>query len=270
VSTPDSRVGLVSDVHANLPALEAALGELRRRRVRDVVVAGDLVGYGAQPNECVTALAEVGATCVLGNHDLCVLGILPPDRFPPYAREAAARTRLALGRDEWAYLAAQPRTRRVGGLLVAHGSPDDPEEYVTDVARARELLAALPSRAPGADTLVLGHTHRQWIVSGDAVRHGAGTFLLGDAPRLVNPGSTGQSRVRERRPGARLSVLDPAAERVEQLAIPYDVEAARRALRAWGLPDRCLHAPPSFRRRLGRWRRRLVGTRARPRSGVPR
>lgn len=270
MNAPDARVGLLADVHANLPALEAALGELRRRRVRDVVVAGDLVGYGAQPNECLTALAEAGAVCVLGNHDLCVLGVLTPDRLPGFAREAAARTRHVLGREEWAYLAAQPRSRRHGGLLVAHGSPDDPEEYVRDAPRARELLASLPSRAPGSDTLVLGHTHRQWVVTGEAVRHGTGALPLGDAPRLVNPGSTGQSRARERSPRVRLGVLDPAARGVEQLAIPYDVEAARRALRAWGLPDVCLHAPPTLRRRLGRWRRRLGPARARPRSGVPR
>jgi predicted phosphodiesterase len=270
VSAPGGRYGLVADVHANLPALQAALAGLRRRDVGDIVVAGDLVGYGAHPNECLATLAESGAACVLGNHDLFVLDRLPPDRFPPHARAAAARTRAALGRDERAFLAAQPLVRRVGGSFVTHGSPDDPEEYVRTAHRARDLLAELPVRAAGTDTLVLGHTHRQWAVTGDAESHGTGVHALGAGSRLVNPGSVGQSRQRERHPRARLGVLDTTRHEVGMLALPYDVDAARRALRAWGLPDRCLHAPPSFRRRLRRWRGRLVATGGRPRARTSR
>ncbi len=239
------RTGVLSDVHANLPALQAVLGALERRGVDELLVAGDLVGYGGWPNECVTVLAEAGARCVLGNHDLFVLDRLPPARFPAVAREAAELHRSLLSADVRSHLESLPTVLRTGRVLMAHGSLDSPEEYVVREPRALELLARLPREAPGADTLVLGHTHEPWLVNAAAgtvrVR---GLVRTPAAPWLLNPGSVGQSRQRERRPGARCAVVDDAAGTVEFLRLDYDVAASREELRRHGLPDRCLHAPP--------------------------
>ena len=90
------RYGLLSDVHANLAALEAVLETLKDRAVDRLLVAGDLVGYGGQPNECVELLAEVEADCVAGHQDLFVLDRLPPTRFPRLARRSAELTRSVL------------------------------------------------------------------------------------------------------------------------------------------------------------------------------
>ena len=236
-------VGLLSDVHANWPALRAALEALERRGVEELLVAGDLVDYGGQPNECVSALREAGARCVAGNHDLFVLGRLPETRFPPLARRCAEVTRGLLASETRDYLGTLPLQLRTGDVLMAHGSLDSPEEYVTHRGRALELLSRLPEVAPGATTLVLGHTHAQWcVVPGRGVR-ARGTVQLPGRPRLVNPGSVGQSRQRERRPRVRFAVHDTTASTVEFLTTEYDVQASLEVLRGLGLPDRCVHAP---------------------------
>ena len=256
------KVGILSDVHANLPALTAALRYLEQRGAERLLVAGDLVGYGAQPNECLAVLEDAGAECVLGNHDLFVLDRLPPDRFPAVARRSALLTRFWLSDRSRAYLESLPTVLRTDRFVVAHGSLDDPEEYVTGRRRARELVARLATEFAGADTLVLGHTHEPMFVDDRShPRRAVGGVPLSTGPRLLNPGSVGQSRQRETRPRVRLAVLDEEARRVEYVALDYDVEASRRALRVHDLPDRCLHAPVRVRHRLEALVRPALGDR---------
>ena len=253
------RFGVLSDVHANWHALRAVLGALDGRGVDRILVAGDIVGYGGQPDECVTALRGAGAQCVAGNHDLRLLGRLPDTKFPPLARTSLDVNRRLLSSEALDYLAALPLRLQVEDVLVTHGSLDSPEEYVRAEARAGELLARLRQEAASARTLVLGHTHRQWCVT---AAHGTvdarGTVELAGAPALVNPGSVGQSRQRERRPRARFAVLDTGSHRVEFCAVDYDVQASLDVLRGLGLSDRCLHAPSRLADRAVRLRRRLV------------
>jgi predicted phosphodiesterase len=245
------RIGLLSDVHANLPALQVALAALRHAEIDQLLVAGDLVGYGAQPNECVTMLAEAGAKCVAGNHDLFVLDRLPPTRFPTLARSSAEITRSLLSADVRSFLASLPLTLHVGSLLITHGSPASPEEYVERETRAFELLSQLGKLAPGTETLVLGHTHRQWCVSA-----GAGTLPAHDRvrppvkPFLINPGSVGQSRMRERRPKVRFAIYDVTSCYIDFYQENYDVESSARELDRLGLPRSCLHSPPRLKQQL--------------------
>ncbi|WP_100499822.1 metallophosphoesterase family protein [Geodermatophilus chilensis] len=265
------RIGVLSDVHANEPALRAVLAELGRRGTDRLLVAGDLVGYGPHPNECVTMLAEAGARCVLGNHDLFVLDRLPPTRFPSYARQSAELHRSLLSADVRSFLESLPTVLQDGRVLVAHGSLDDPEEYVFREPRAVELLSRLPQEAPGADTLVLGHTHRAWLVDAQqGTLPARGTVPMPTTPWLLNPGSVGQSRQLERRPRARCAIIDDTAGTVEFLRVDFDAAAGLAALRQQGLPDRCLHARPPvwFPAALG-VRRALdrASTRLRSRSG---
>lgn len=240
------RIGLLADVHANLPALRSALEALRRAEVETIVVAGDLVGYGASPDACVELLASTGAVCVAGNHDLLFVDRLPPTRFPTVARRAAEVTGATLGADTRRYLERLPTVRSLGRLLVAHGSPDDPEEYVEDRVRGRALLADLARRAADADVLVLGHTHRTWQLTGPrAARTGRRT-------QLVNPGGVGQSRDAERRPRVRAALFDLGADRFLPFTVDYDVEAAADALGRLGLSRLNLHHPPTTPARIAR------------------
>jgi len=242
------RYGVVADVHANLPALEAVLAELRRREPDELVVAGDLVGYGPNPNECVALLAELGAQAVAGNHDLIVLGRLGDDRCIGLARETLRWTRGVLAPSARAHLAdLPPRLELPGGVAVAHGSLDDPQEYVTRPHAAAAQLRALARAAPQAWALVLGHTHRPLAFAAEGGRLATrGRVRLPSGAVLLNPGAAGQSR--DRRALARAMVLDTERRAAEFLAVPYDEERCRAELRAHGLPERAHHLRPSLGR----------------------
>lgn len=242
------RYGILTDVHANLPALQAALRALAPAAVDRYIVAGDLVGYGPHPNECVEVLAGLDPVCVVGNHDLMAIGRLSDERCIPLGRAAMSWTRSVLGRDARQYLEALPlQAETQGGVVVAHGSLDDPEEYTTNAAEALAQLARLERGWPGRRLLVLGHTHRPLVVGSSARRaqlRGAGRLALhADERYVVNVGGVGQAR--ELRVRARFGVLDLDSGVIELHAIRYDVAACRRALRRAGLSPRSCHLRPS-------------------------
>src|SRR6266545_1101727 len=188
------RYGVLSDVHGNAFALRAAVDRLTRVGVDGWLCAGDLVGYGPQPNECVALLAELGAIGVAGNHELLVLGRLPLDRAGRLARETTPWTRAALRADSRAYLAGLPLTVRLGELVMAHGSLDDPQRYVTAPDQARRELAALHRTDPAAPVRVAGSRPGRGPLLHRAVRRGgrpcraarAGAARVGH-PRAAGP-----------------------------------------------------------------------------------
>ena len=252
------RYGVLADIHGNLYALRAALDELRRRGVDGWLVAGDLVGYGPHPNECVELVAGLGAVCVAGNHDLIALGRLSDERCIPLARESLRWTRGVLGDDARTFLARlPPRASVPGGVALAHGSLDSSQEYTVTPPQASAQLARLD--ADGAHVLVIGHTHRPWAFTdargtllGGRPLGGRGAWALrargmvplpAREPILLNPGAVGQSR--EIRARARAVVLDLEHRHACFLAVRYDVAACRGALRRAGLSPRSYHLPPS-------------------------
>lgn len=255
------RYAVLADVHANLHALDAVLAAVRRDDVDGVLCAGDLVGYGAFPNECVDRLRAAGAVCVAGNHDLIATGRLDDARSSTAARESLRWTRGVLRADSRRFLAGLPLRTVVDGMAMAHGSLDDPEEYVGSADRGRELLARLPGLGAGAGVLVLGHTHEPWALGatlGTALRRGTGGCVLPRGePYLLNPGSVGQSR--DVAPHARYLVLDLDRRRASFRAVRYDLRACRAALRRAGLPPDNCHAPPTVRERLRRAAAALPG-----------
>jgi len=242
------RYGLLADVHGNLDALQAVLRALDDRGVDGHLFAGDLVGYGPHPNACVRTMAELGATCVAGNHDLIALGELTDDRCIQLAKDSLRWTREVLGADERAFLEALPRrTTAPGGVVLAHGAIDDPQEYTSTAPQAIAQLTQVED-GDGASVLVLGHTHRPMAYArraGWLAVDGGNALPAGDAV-LLNPGAVGQSR--ELRARARFAVLDLDARRVEFFAIPFDIGACRAALRRVGLSPRSSHLRPSVPR----------------------
>lgn len=229
------RLGLLSDVHANLEALEAVLSWLDRRGVDQVLCPGDLVGYGPSPGACVAqVLARPDVLAVAGNHDLIVRGELTTARCSASARAALAWTARQPG---LAPLAALPRTARAGEVALAHGSWTDPERYVRSLDDVRDALAEVDARV-----LVVGHTHVPLVATADRVllQARAGRVALPrDAQVLVNPGAVGQTRFGP--PRARAAVLDLDRGEVELGAVRYDLRATRRRLRAAGLPADSVH-----------------------------
>ena len=242
------RYGVISDVHANLHALDAALAFLATQDVDGYLCAGDLVGYGPLPNESVRRVLGLSGRCIAGNHELIVLGRLTDERCQALARASLRWTRRVIDDQTRGLLARLPLSDRLHHIALHHGSVADPREYVLTERQALACLDDLERTQPGAELLILGHTHRPMAVSrrrGSLLRRGTGTVSLepGD-PVVLNPGAVGQSRSRDAR--ARCMVLDTAARVATFHALTYDEAACRRALLERGLPPGSCHVPRSI------------------------
>ncbi|MBW3612540.1 MAG: metallophosphatase family protein [Chloroflexi bacterium] len=234
------RIAVLSDIHANLPALEAVASDLPP--VDQVWVLGDTVGYGPQPNEVITALQAMGARSVLGNHDGAAIGAVDANQFNPDARRAIEWTAEAIDANARAYMSALPEVRRDGDLTAVHGSPRDPIwEYITSVGIAAANFEHFDSRL-----CLFGHTHvpiAYRAVDGavEAIPGMPGDRVqLGTARTLLNPGSVGQPR--DGLPDAAYAILDTApgasADSVEFRRVRYDIDRTQRLMREVGLPPR--------------------------------
>lgn len=230
------RIGVLSDIHANLPALEAVLATMPS--VDAIWQLGDVVGYGPSPNEVVARLREAGAAGVRGNHDAAALGELDTADFNVDARRAIEWTRSVISDDTQAWLGSLPERVELEGFTLVHGSPRDPIwEYVTSTPIARAGIEAMSTRSG-----LHGHTHVPiafLLEDGrlDAIGPGDGSTLTIDGRRvLVNPGSVGQPR--DGIPTSSWLVLDTDADTVTWHRTAYDVETVQRAMIGIELPMR--------------------------------
>lgn len=228
------RIAVLSDIHANLVALDAVLAHAGE--VDAVWHLGDVVGYGPDPDGVVARLIEVGAIGVRGNHDAAALGGPEIEWFNPDARRAIEWTRGRIEEATRAWLAAQPERREEDGVILVHGSPREPIwEYVTSVPVARANLVAMPGRIG-----LHGHTHLPVAFVEDdghveVVSPGDGSVLaLGGRRALLNPGSVGQARDGD--PTAAYLILDLDASEVHWHRVAYDIEAVQAEMREAGLP----------------------------------
>jgi diadenosine tetraphosphatase ApaH/serine/threonine PP2A family protein phosphatase len=228
------RIAILSDIHSNLPALEAvlaALGELDA-----CWHLGDVVGYGPHPDEVVGRLREIGAVGVRGNHDAATLGELDIEWFNPDARRAIEWTARRISPATRAWLEALPERLVLDEMTLVHGSARDPiAEYVTSVPSARASFAAFAT-----PYLLHGHTHVPvaWRDGGgelEALGPSDGSELQLDHRRLLlNPGSVGQPRDGD--PRASALVLDTEASRVSWHRVRYPIAAVQADIRSAGLP----------------------------------
>ncbi len=234
------RIAVLSDIHANLPALEAVASDLPA--VDQVWVLGDIVGYGPQPNEVIAALQSMGARSVLGNHDGAAIGTVDAAYFNPDARAAIEWTATAIDENARAYLATLPEVRRDGDLTAVHGSPRDPMwEYITSAAIAATNFEAFDTRL-----CLFGHTHlpvafRALNGSVEAVAGMPGEPLaLGSTRTMLNPGSVGQPR--DGLPDAAYGILTTGngadGDTFEFRRVRYDIDRTQRLMQEVGLPPR--------------------------------
>jgi len=233
------RVAVVSDLHANLVALDAVLADAGD--VDAVWHLGDVVGYGPDPDGVVARVEEIGALGVAGNHDRAATGALDIDWFNDDARAAIVWTRHRIAAATSASLPALPDARTEAGFFLVHGSPRDPTwEYILTAALARESFAHLPTPLG-----LYGHTHlpMAWTLRGSRIGSvfpdDAPSLPLGDPDRvLVNPGSVGQPRDGDPRAG--WLELDTDAGEARWHRVAYDVAAVQAEMRAAGLPVRLI------------------------------
>jgi len=230
------RIAVLSDVHANLRALEAVLAEIDAAGFDGIWCLGDLVGYGPKPNECAALLQERATICLAGNHDLVVLGKIPIDSFAGEAAAAARWTQTVLDESTRAFLGSLEPKAATSGAELFHGSPRDPVwDYVLSDESAASALAL--TEAP---LVLVGHSHVALEISNGGELRGepapAGTQLeLGRLRRLLNPGSVGQPRDGDSR-AAWLGV-DFAAGRATFHRTDYPVERTQAEMREAGLPE---------------------------------
>jgi predicted phosphodiesterase len=233
------RVAVISDVHANLYALDAVLAAIDRERPDAIWCLGDTVGYGPRPNECCELVRDRAELTLIGNHDLVALGAagVALDEFNPEAAAASLWTSDQLSVESRQFLEALEPTAEREGVQLFHGSPRDPIwEYVLTELVALESLAM--TEAP---LVLVGHTHVATAVRLEGEKLEGGVAPDGfeaqlDVGRwLLNPGSVGQPR--DGNPDAAFLELDLEAKRARFRRVAYPVARTQDEMRERGLPD---------------------------------
>jgi len=232
---------VLSDLHANLQALETVMGAVPAGAYDRVLVLGDLVGYGASPNEVVEMVRAMDPlVAIRGNHDKVACGIEAPDEFNAMARQAVLWTVKTLTPDNRDYLRALPAGPLPVGprLEVCHGSPGDEDEYIFDGADA-----AMAFDRVTRPVCLFGHTHLPVVFALERSRIEAhlpderGRIEVRTDPDtwyLVNPGSVGQPRDGD--PRAAFAIVDDESGDIELRRIVYPVALAQQAIKDAGLP----------------------------------
>lgn len=230
------RYGVFGDIHGNLEALDIVIEAMRRERVDRFLCLGDIVGYGANPSECIARVRALDPVVVIGNHDLAAVGMLDISAFNPFAREAVLWCRQALGPEDLAFL-EQPNLVEIVNdtVTIFHASLALPEQfgYIQTPEEAAQSFAFLKTRVG-----FFGHSHVPVAFSKAMRRIELKTTpelsLVDGISMLVNPGSVGQPRDGDSR--AAFAVYDADAGTITCRRVRYDVERAQAKIREAGLP----------------------------------
>lgn len=214
------RVAVIADPHSNLTALSSVLDKISRRKLDRILLAGDLVGYGPDPNEVIELISFLSITSIRGNHDRASLS-RDSSRMNPYAAAAAEWTSDILEHKNLEILRALPDDivleiddRSIG---LYHGSPRNPDEYIFSSEAAHDFLIESE-----VDVLLAGHTHIPMVV-----RDGERLFL--------NPGAVGQPR--DGNPEASFAEVDLDSLEVQIVRVPYDICSVQERMVEAGLPE---------------------------------
>ena len=235
------RTLIISDIHANLTALEAVLADAGE--IDAVWCLGDLVGYGPDPNECVARVRALpNLVCLIGNHDAAALKQIDIETFNVEARLAIRWTQLNLTDESLAFLQSLPEQTEVEQVTLAHGSPRQPVwEYLLDTRTATANFACF-----NTPYCFVGHTHLPVLyylpdesrVARLVVPEPLMQLTL--APRaILNPGSVGQPRDRD--PRAAYAIYEPDQNCWEYRRVAYDIQAVQTRMMETGLPERHIH-----------------------------
>ena len=249
MATDRMRYGIFGDIHGNYDALQAVLESLEKEQVDVLICLGDVVGYGAEPRECIAKVKELGCVVLAGNHDHAAIERLDVEFFNAFAKQAALWTRSQLTDEDKSFLASLGFVDHHEHFACVHGSLHGPElfNYIATIFDAELSFEALDK-----PVLFYGHTHIPLTFFDTTPM----TFTMeneiritSDMKALVNVGSVGQPRDED--PRASFAVyeqVDSTGEGVVRIhRIPYDVSAASRKIVAAGLPE-----PLAIRLELGK------------------
>lgn len=248
------KLALISDIHANLSALQVVLDDIAAAGADRIVCLGDIVGYNTQPAECVAAIRRLKAYCVAGNHDLAVCGRITTKSFSGAAARAVAWTQRCLGRDDLNFLAGLPLKAVIGGKVIAvHGALHPQSDCATvrldSDERRLQSFQALMADPSGARICAFGHTHHVGIYEFRKGRAAAlpetKITLRDDAYYLINPGTVGHPRERDRR--ASYLIVDLIERTVTVHRVGYDLSISSAATRKAGLAPALSFVPVPIR-----------------------
>jgi len=233
---------VLTDIHANLEALDTCLADAGRHGYDQTLVLGDLVGYGPNPNEVIERIKSLNPVAMIrGNHDKVACGIEQPEGFNAVARRAALWTFEVLTPENRTWLAALPKGPVIVDDLIqiCHGSPVDEDAYLFD-----ELDAVRALKMSQRALCLFGHTHypvsfalvdeRVETIAGAMSAEGP-ILLKENAKYLLNPGAVGQPRDGDAR--AAYAIADSSARRVDLFRLSYPIEETQAKVTKAGLPD---------------------------------
>jgi len=240
------RILIISDIHANLTALEAVLSDAGL--IDAVWCLGDLIGYGPDPNECIARVQKLpNLVCIIGNHDSAVLDQIDPYSFNSEARQAIEWTKNTLTETSLAFLRSLPEkvdsrqlyTGLKNHITLAHGSPRQPVwEYLLDLHNATQNFEHFDTAY-----CFVGHTHLPIIFhhlqdnrSTRPLIPDSNTQILLSPRAIINPGSVGQPRDRD--PRASYMLYDPYKETLEYHRVKYSIDKVQERMKHAGLPER--------------------------------
>jgi putative phosphoesterase len=224
------RIAIISDIHANLEALEQALSIIESKSVDTIVCLGDVVGYGANPNECTALVRKAAAHTILGNHDQAALDLSVSETFTRYARISALWTYRQLTDENKEFIQTLPHTLVLGELLFVHASPYEPESwhYILTAADARDNYDHFHQ-----SVCFVGHSHEARIFCKNHSRAETGKLNKADK-YIINVGSVGQPRDGDWR--LSFGIFDTEEWIYENVRAEYDVTTASTKIRKAGLP----------------------------------
>ena len=230
------RIGIFSDIHGNLQALEAIFRILEtEENVNRIYCCGDIVGYGGNPNECVDLMRAKNCPVVAGNHDYAALGMTDTSYFNEIAKTAIQWTGEILTPENAEFIRSLPLIIVDDELMIVHSSPKEPEawNYILTLGDARVNFEHFTQQI-----CFVGHSHQPFIIE-----YAAGKLSCPSQPfisavegrrYLINVGSVGQPR--DGNPDAAYAIYDRKERRIEIKRVEYDLGAAQEAIRAQGLP----------------------------------
>jgi diadenosine tetraphosphatase ApaH/serine/threonine PP2A family protein phosphatase len=221
------RIAIISDIHSNLEALKRALAEIEREKIDEVVCLGDIVGYGANPNECVDMVRVLTPHVILGNHDEAAIDLSRTEFFNPFARIAAEWTADTLTEENKDYIADLPFTLDRNDLFFVHASPVDPGDwnYILTPSDAAENFHAVPS-----EVCFIGHSHVPEVFGEDVWTRN----IIRGEKFIVNVGSIGQPR--DGNPMLSFGIFDTEQWGYRNVRLEYDIDLAAFKIRKAGLP----------------------------------
>ena len=229
------RLALIADIHGNLEALEAVLSAIQRAAVDRILCLGDIVGYGANPAECIAGIRERGIECIAGNHDFAASGAMDMAYFNAIARTSAEWTQRQLSAEETTYLRSLPLRHTEEEFDAVHGAFEDPGAfgYVLTSDDARCSMECVEARV---GFVAHSHVPMGFLGNGQEISATrARSFVIPDGDiAIVNIGSVGQPR--DHLPLAAFALYDTESRLGEIRRVSYDVAKAGGKIIAAGLP----------------------------------